>query len=166
MRNTIKNVISFMAAAICMGTIMVSASADSFAKTPKLINDTSAECIAYAQSPALTNDTTASVSSPNGRKAPVKMDDTQSECTTTADERDIVIDDETEAECEVRAPGALLGDVNADGYVNVTDLSVLSAHVKGVKVLEDLSYADITGDGVVNVSDVARLSAILKGVAI
>lgn len=57
-------------------------------------------------------------------------------------------------------------DVNGDGKVNVTDISMVAAHVKGIKPLKDerLERADINGDGKVTVTDVAKLAARVKGV--
>ena len=50
--------------------------------------------------------------------------------------------------------------------MNVTDISMVAAHVKGIKPLKDeiLERADINGDGKVTVTDVAKLAARVKGV--
>ena len=55
----------------------------------------------------------------------------------------------------------LLGDCNRDGAIDVTDVSILSAHVKGIKKLEgrNLTVADINEDKKVNITDVGMLTA-------
>ena len=57
------------------------------------------------------------------------------------------------------------GDINGDGVTNVTDISKLAAHVKGIRPLysEPLKYADINSDGRVDVSDIIILAKIVKG---
>ena len=62
--------------------------------------------------------------------------------------------------------GLLLGDVNGDGIINVTDIAKIAAHVKAVKSMDDdkLAVADVNGDGVVNVTDLSRVAAHVKGI--
>ena len=57
------------------------------------------------------------------------------------------------------------GDINGDGFINVTDLSLAASHVKSVRCLSDeaLLLADVNGDGKVNVSDISHISAHIKG---
>jgi LysM repeat protein len=57
------------------------------------------------------------------------------------------------------------GDVNGDGKIDVTDVSKLTAHVKGVKPLTDSEKkaADINNDGKIDVADVSKLSNVVKG---
>ena len=50
----------------------------------------------------------------------------------------------------------VVGDVNGDGRVNVSDVSVLINMILGI-VPVDESLADVNGDGRVNVSDVSAL---------
>lgn len=56
-------------------------------------------------------------------------------------------------------------DVNLDGRVNVTDLSMLSAYIKGKKGIytEVRQAADLNRDGMVNVTDVSMLASYVKG---
>ena len=56
------------------------------------------------------------------------------------------------------------GDLNIDGTVNVTDVSMLAAHVKGVKKMYDTAAADLNGDGSINVTDISQLAAHVKGI--
>ncbi|MBQ8965906.1 glycosyl hydrolase [Ruminococcus sp.] len=58
----------------------------------------------------------------------------------------------------------LKGDVNLDGDVNVTDVSMTAAHVKGIRALADDSLADVNGDGDVNVTDLSAIAAHVKGI--
>jgi hypothetical protein len=59
------------------------------------------------------------------------------------------------------------GDINGDGVTNVSDISMLAAHVKGKKDMyaEQQKYADINGDGRINVSDIALVAKIVKGLS-
>ena len=57
------------------------------------------------------------------------------------------------------------GDVNGDGYVNVTDVTILVNHILG-KETEGfvINHADVNGDGDINVTDVTALvNLILHG---
>ena len=58
-----------------------------------------------------------------------------------------------------------LGDINGDGNINVTDLTLTAAHVKSARCLTDDAQllADINGDGKVNITDITRLAAHIKG---
>ncbi len=57
----------------------------------------------------------------------------------------------------------LVGDVNGDGRVNVSDVSALINMIMGLTAM-DQSAADVNGDGKVNVSDVSALINIILGV--
>ena len=58
------------------------------------------------------------------------------------------------------------GDINLDGMITVTDISMTAAHVKGVKSLDDaaVTRADVNGDGMVTVTDISKIAAHVKGV--
>ena len=66
--------------------------------------------------------------------------------------------------CAISA-SAINGDVNGDGKVNVTDISIIAAHVKGKKLLNDerKARADVNGDGKINISDITFVAAHVKG---
>ena len=57
----------------------------------------------------------------------------------------------------------LKGDVNADGRVNVSDVSALINMILGITP-KDEERADVNGDGRVNVSDVSALINIILGI--
>jgi hypothetical protein len=59
------------------------------------------------------------------------------------------------------------GDVNGDGFINVTDITIVAANIKGLKLLsqENFKYADMNGDGRVNITDLTKIAAIVKGKA-
>ncbi|SFD32150.1 dockerin type I repeat-containing protein [Ruminococcus albus] len=59
----------------------------------------------------------------------------------------------------------ILGDVNSDGKINITDLSKVAAHVKGKRMLtaDQIRRADINRDGTVNVTDMTKIAAHIKG---
>ncbi|MCD8359169.1 MAG: dockerin type I repeat-containing protein, partial [Oscillospiraceae bacterium] len=53
------------------------------------------------------------------------------------------------------------GDLNGDGEVNASDLTILARHVGKVETMEDetaLANADVTGDGNVDASDLTKLA--------
>lgn len=58
-----------------------------------------------------------------------------------------------------------VGDLNSDGAVNVTDLSLLINMLLGIEEL-NLELADLDGDGVLNTSDVSLMVSILLGLKI
>ena len=59
------------------------------------------------------------------------------------------------------------GDVNKDGTINVTDITLVAAHVKGIRPLpsEYQDTADYNDDGDINVSDISGIAAIVKGIS-
>ena len=52
------------------------------------------------------------------------------------------------------------GDINADGVVNVTDVTALVAYLNSQAVY-DKKACDVNGDGIVNVTDITALINIL-----
>ena len=58
------------------------------------------------------------------------------------------------------------GDVNGDGDINVTDVAVTAAHIKGIKALDDgaSKRADVNRDNDVNVTDISVIAAHIKGI--
>ena len=58
------------------------------------------------------------------------------------------------------------GDVDANGSVNVTDIALTAAHIKGIKALDyaAIKRADVNTDGNVNVTDIAMIAAHIKGI--
>ncbi|SFD42319.1 dockerin type I repeat-containing protein, partial [Ruminococcus albus] len=59
----------------------------------------------------------------------------------------------------------LLGDVNFDGKINVTDIVKVAAHVKGKKLLDKTAAraADVNNDGKINITDIIIIAAHVKG---
>ncbi|WP_296794636.1 dockerin type I domain-containing protein [Ruminococcus sp.] len=64
---------------------------------------------------------------------------------------------------DIEALERLLGDINNDGKVNVTDILKIAAHIKGKRILPDPKIADLNGDGKVNITDITKLAAHIKG---
>ena len=64
------------------------------------------------------------------------------------------------------ADGLSMGDVNDDGYINVTDIAIVAAHVKGIRAIAETNIprADVNKDGDVNVTDIALIAAHVKGI--
>lgn len=61
------------------------------------------------------------------------------------------------------APEIVVGDVNGDGEVNVADVSIISAYIKGFGAAADDDAADVNNDGTIDVEDLSLVSAIVKG---
>jgi hypothetical protein len=58
----------------------------------------------------------------------------------------------------------LMGDVNNDGIINVTDVSAIISHILGKQdEAFDASVADLNNDGVINVTDVSAVINIILG---
>lgn len=59
----------------------------------------------------------------------------------------------------------LIGDINADGIINIGDTAKLYAHICKTALLTDdyaLKCADVSGDGRVNIGDVAKIYAHIR----
>ena len=58
----------------------------------------------------------------------------------------------------------LLGDINGDGRVNVSDVGLANAHAKKVSTLEGYQFdcANVNGDTRITISDVGLLNAHAK----
>ena len=54
-------------------------------------------------------------------------------------------------------PDFILGDVNGDGFVNISDITLLINYLMGGNVEIDMLAADLTGEGNVNISDATAL---------
>ena len=61
---------------------------------------------------------------------------------------------------------AVKGDINKDGKVNVSDITMVAAHIKNEKPLtkEQQKKADVNKDGKINVADLSALAAQVKGI--
>ena len=57
------------------------------------------------------------------------------------------------------------GDVNYDGEINISDITLIAAHIKGKRILSDdaRKRADVNGDGCINVTDIIKIAAHIKG---
>ena len=57
------------------------------------------------------------------------------------------------------------GDVNRSGSINVTDIIIVAAHIKGKRLIDpEYQYlADINEDGIINISDITTIAARVKG---
>ena len=65
----------------------------------------------------------------------------------------------------VTANFALLGDVNFDGEVNITDALIIARQQVGYDELDEAAMivADVNGDGIVNITDILLLMRVLVG---
>ncbi len=59
-----------------------------------------------------------------------------------------------------------VGDANGDNEINVSDIAVSAAHIKGIKPLTDEQQkaADVNDDDKVNVTDIAMIASHIKGI--
>ncbi|MBQ8966055.1 dockerin type I domain-containing protein [Ruminococcus sp.] len=60
----------------------------------------------------------------------------------------------------------ITGDVNGDNDINVTDVNLIAAHVKGIRALsgESQNFGDVNSDGDINVTDISLIAAHVKGI--
>ena len=59
------------------------------------------------------------------------------------------------------------GDVNGDGTINVTDISIVSGYVKQIKEFSDdyqAAVADVCIDNTINVTDISMIAGVVKGI--
>jgi endoglucanase len=70
-----------------------------------------------------------------------------------------------ELEFTYTVTGGKLGDVNGDNKINITDVTLVAAHIKGKRMLaaDKIIYADINKDGKINITDVTKIAAHIKG---
>ncbi|MBO4813511.1 MAG: dockerin type I repeat-containing protein [Muribaculaceae bacterium] len=68
-----------------------------------------------------------------------------------------------QAIAKVNGDDGIVGDVNGDDKVNVSDVTALVNMILGV-IPKDMTRADVNGDGKINVSDVTALINIILGV--
>ena len=82
------------------------------------------------------------------------------ECTTDVE---VLV---AETEDQYKRALAQRGDVNGDGRINVTDISIIAANVKGIRPIDKYSInaADTNSDGSINVSDIALAAAHVKSI--
>lgn len=67
----------------------------------------------------------------------------------------------TQEEYDALHPATKKGDVNGDGLVNTTDVTVLYTVIAAGKNAKDVPAADVNGDGLVNTTDVTVLYTII-----
>ncbi|SFC45351.1 dockerin type I repeat-containing protein [Ruminococcus albus] len=68
------------------------------------------------------------------------------------------------ANVKISKKSLLLGDCDRNGVINVNDVTVLAAHVRGIRVLKGRSLiaADVNGSNSINVADISALAAHVK----
>ena len=68
------------------------------------------------------------------------------------------------ANIKVTKKPLLLGDVNQDGNINITDIIAVAMHIKGYKLLHsrELLTADVNGSNDINVTDMLAIAAHIK----
>lgn len=69
------------------------------------------------------------------------------------------------ANVKVKKKSLILGDCDRNGIINVNDIIVLAAHVRGVRILKGRSIvaADVNGSNNINVADITAVAAHVKG---
>ncbi len=103
-----------------------------------------------------------------------KSDDKKDDGSTDSKSDDKKDDDSTDSKpddknddgsTDSKPSATLLGDVNLDGQINITDVVMAAAHVKGIRALtgDNLLNADIDGNGLINITDIVRIAAHVKG---
>ena len=61
------------------------------------------------------------------------------------------------------APEYMIGDVNCDGEIGLSDVNAVIAILAGSPDDELLQHADVNGDGEVNIADVNAIISLLIG---
>ena len=63
-------------------------------------------------------------------------------------------------------PELKLGDLDGDGILNVKDISLMAAYLKGIRTFDDYQYSvgDFNNDGTINVTDIGQMAARVKGI--
>ena len=58
------------------------------------------------------------------------------------------------------------GDVNKDGNIDVTDISMVASHIKGIKALDeqDQTNADVNNSKTIDVTDISMIASHIKGI--
>ena len=58
------------------------------------------------------------------------------------------------------------GDANCDKNINVTDIAMIAAHIKGIRALTGNGWyaAEVSGDNRLDVTDIAMIAAHIKGI--
>ena len=76
----------------------------------------------------------------------------------------LIVRDDTEGKLIMEL--SRMGDVNCDGAVNVTDIAMCAAHIKGLRPLDTYpaALADVNGDKQINVTDISTIAAHVKGI--
>ena len=60
--------------------------------------------------------------------------------------------------------GGILGDLDGDGVLTISDATQLQSYIAGIKSEEpDMSIADVNGDGSISITDVSKLQMIIAG---
>ena len=62
-------------------------------------------------------------------------------------------------------PNTLVGDVNGDEILNISDMAMIKSHLMGVRRLKKIDYlrADINKDGIVDATDLELVRIIIQG---
>lgn len=154
----VKKTAAVAAALICMASFAVSAYADE--RTPVRAEDTETSISTSADiGPVRSEESETVVDAPEA----VLVEETEKQISATDEKREPVRSEDTEKHVS-GAPEIVTGDVNNDGVVNAGDVVSVSAHIKGLKTLEDTDAADVNNDGKVNSGDITKISAHVKGI--
>ena len=70
----------------------------------------------------------------------------------------------TELENKQKVSDHLVGDVNGDGILNISDMAMIKSHLMGVRRLERAEHlrADINKDGIVDGTDLELVRIIIQ----
>ena len=96
--------------------------------------------------------------------------DTSSKMPDSSSAADKAKDDSSKADDKTTTPEedkpVIKGDANGDTEINVADIAVTAAHIKGIKALNEAQElsADVNGDKSVNVTDIAMIASHIKGI--
>ncbi|MBP1532723.1 MAG: leucine-rich repeat protein, partial [Ruminococcus sp.] len=112
----------------------------------------------------ITKDNAADVEA--ARKAYDKLNDAQKALVNPDALQKLTDDEKAVAALNDDGDKIVKGDANGDGKVDVTDIAMIAAHIKGIKPLSENGFkaADVNGDGKVDVTDIALVASHIKGI--
>lgn len=159
-----RRTISVIAAIVCMSSFAVYASAET-----AVVNETEQQCSTVRDDIVPAEENRKEVSAIADNTVPTD----ENEAYTGAEDENIITKEKVyevfgvlEGKVIAEPDELILGDVNGDGNIDVSDIAAVSAHISGKKALdEDAAFrADINGDGCVDITDISMIAAHVKGI--
>lgn len=162
--NRIRRTVSVIAAIVCMSSFAVYASAET-----AIVDETVQQCSTVRADVVPAEENEKAVSAIADMTLPAKENETY----TSAQAEKIETNEKVyevfgvlEGMVSAQPDEFVLGDVNGDGNIDVSDIAAVSAHIGGTKALDEAAAAraDINGDGNIDITDLSMIAAHVKGI--